>query len=63
MTIWVAALWSLGVLGAIAIFFALAAHFIEWAVDNDHMEVFWLAAFIVCWIMLVIYIYIVGGAV
>lgn len=63
MNIWLAALYSLCILGASAIFFALAARFIEWAVDNDHMEVFWLAAFIMCLIMLAIYIYIEGGAV
>lgn len=63
MTIWLAALYSLGIIGASAIFFALVAHFIEWAVDNDHMEVFWPAAFIVCLIVLTIYFYIEGGAV
>lgn len=63
MNIWLAALYSLGILGASAIFFALVARFIEWAVDNDHMEVFWLVAFIMCLIVLAIYIYIEGGAV
>lgn len=63
MTIWLAALYSLGIIGANAIFFASVARFIEWAVDNDHMEVFWLAAFIMCLIVLAIYIYIEGGAV
>lgn len=44
-------------------FFALCSRFIEWAVDNDHMEVFGLTTFIVCLIVLVIYIYIEGGTV
>nr|DAV62328.1 MAG TPA: hypothetical protein [Caudoviricetes sp.] len=63
MNIWLAALYSLGILGASMIFFAFCLRFIEWAVDNDHMEVFWLATFIVCFIVLAIYIYIEGGTV
>lgn len=63
MNIWLAALYSLCILGTGAIIFALGARFIKWAVESDHMEVFWLAAFIMCLIMLVIYIYIEGGAV
>nr|DAF23818.1 MAG TPA: hypothetical protein [Caudoviricetes sp.] len=63
MNIWLAALYSLGILGASMIFFAFCSRFIEWAVDNDHMEVFWLATFIVCLIVLTIYIYIEGGTV
>ena len=37
MTIWLAALCSFGILGAIVIPFALSARFIKWAVENEHM--------------------------
>lgn len=63
MTIWLAALCSLGILGAIVIPFALSARFIKWAVENEHMVFLWLVALIVCWIMLTICFYVEGGAV
>lgn len=63
MNIWLAALCSLGILGAIAIFFALSARFIKWAVEGEHMVVCWWVALIACWIVLTIRIYIEGGAV
>ena len=61
MTIWLAALCSLGILGAIAIFLVLSICFMEWVLDNDHMEVYLLVAIIVYWILLAIGIYIEGG--
>nr|DAF65530.1 MAG TPA: Cytochrome oxidase maturation protein cbb3-type [Caudoviricetes sp.] len=63
MTIWLAALYSFGILGASAILFALGAWLIIWAVESNHMEVFLAAALIVCWIVLAICIYVEGGAV
>ena len=63
MNIWLAALCSLGILGASAIFFALSARFIKWAVESEHMVFLWLVALIACWIMLAICIYVEGGAV
>ena len=62
MNIWLAALCSLGILGASAIIFALGARFIEWAFDNDHMEACGLTMLIVLWVVLAICIYIEGGA-
>ena len=62
MNIWLAALCSLGILGASAIFFALGARFIKWAVESEHMVFLWLVALIACWIVLAICIYIEGGA-
>lgn len=63
MTIWLAALYSLGILGAVAIIFALCARFIKWAVESEHMVFLWLVELIVCWIVLTICIYVKGGAV
>lgn len=63
MNIWLAALCSLVILGASAIFFALGVRFIEWAFDNDHIESCGLIMLIVVWIVLAICIYIEGGAV
>lgn len=63
MKIWLAALYSLGILCASAIFFALSARFIKWAVESEHMVVCWRVALIACWIVLTICIYIEGGAV
>lgn len=63
MKIWLAALYSLGILGASAIFFSLSARFIKWAVESEHMVVCWWVALIACWIVLTICIYIEGGAV
>lgn len=48
MNIWIAALCSLGILGAIAILLALSICFMEWVVDNF-------------WILLAIGIYVEGG--
>lgn len=61
MNIWLAALCSLGILGASAIFLVLGIRFIEWAFYNDYMDVCFLVAIIVCWILLAIYIYVEGG--
>lgn len=61
MNIWIAALCSLGILGAIAILLALSICFMEWVVDNDHMEVCLLVAIIVFWVLLAIGIYAEGG--
>lgn len=63
MKIWLAALYSLGIVGASAIIFALCARFIKWAVESEHMVFLWLVALIVCWIVFAIYIYVEGGAV
>ena len=66
MTIWLAALYSLCILGTGTIIFALGACFIMWAVESEHMVAFWLAALvesehmvafwlaalIACWIVL-----------
>lgn len=62
MNIWLAALCSLGIIGTSAIFFALGARFIKWAVESEHMGVCLLVALIVCWIVLTICIYVEGGA-
>lgn len=40
MTIWLAALYSLGILGASAILFALGAWLIIWAIESEHEVVF-----------------------
>ena len=61
MNIWIAALCSLGILGAIAILLALSICFMEWVVDNDHMEACLLVAIIAFWILLTIGIYAEGG--
>lgn len=63
MNIWLAALYSLGILGTGAIIFALSVRFIKWAVESEQMVFLWLVAFIVCWIVLTICIYVEGGAV
>lgn len=43
MNIWLAALYSLCILGTGAIIFALGARFIIWAVESEHMVAFgWL---------------------
>ena len=62
MTIWLAALYSLGVLGTSAIFFALCARLIKWAVESEHVGVLFAVALTACWIVLAICIYIEGGA-
>lgn len=61
MTIWLAALYSLGILGLGAIFFALGAGLIIWAVESEHVEVLLTVTIIACWIVLAICIYIEGG--
>lgn len=61
MNIWIAALCSLGILGAIAILLALSICFMDWVVDNDNMEAFLLVAIIAFWILLTIGIYAEGG--
>lgn len=61
MNIWLAALCSLGILGAIAIFLALSILFMEWAVDNDHVGACLLIAIIVFWILIAIGFYVEGG--
>ena len=53
MNIWIAALCSLGILGAIAILLALSICFMEWVVDNDRMEA--------CLLVATIGIYAEGG--
>ena len=63
MTIWLAALYSFGILGASAIIFALGACLIIWAAESDHVGVLLAAALIVCWIVLAICIYVEGGTV
>lgn len=63
MNIWLAALYSLCILGACAIFIALGLRFMEWVFDNNHVEVGLLVAIIVCWILLAICIYVEGGTV
>lgn len=63
MNIWLAALYSLCVLGASAIIFALGARFIIWAVESEYMVAFLLVALIACWIVLAMCIYVEGGAV
>lgn len=63
MNIWLAALYSLGILGAGAIFLVWSMRFMEWVFCNDHLEVGFLVAIIVCWIVLTISIYVEGGAV
>lgn len=61
MTIWLAALYSLGILGLSAIVFALGAGLIIWAVESKHAVVLWTVTLIACWIVLAIRIYIEGG--
>lgn len=61
MTIWLAALYSLGVLGLSAIVFALGAGLIIWAVESEHVVVLLTVALTACWIVLAICIYIEGG--
>ena len=64
MNIWLAALYSLCILGTGAIIFALGARFIIWAVESKHVGFFLLVMLIACWILLAICIYYVkGGAV
>ncbi len=62
MTIWLAALYSLGILGASATFFALGVRLIKWAVESGHVIVLWAVALIGVFIVLTAYIYIEGGA-
>lgn len=61
MTIWLAALYSLGVLGLSAIVFALGTGLIIWAVESEHVVVLLTVALTACWIVLAICIYIEGG--
>lgn len=61
MTIWLAALYSLGILGLSAIIFALGACLIIWATESDHVEVLWVATLIGVFIVLTACIYIEGG--
>lgn len=63
MNIWLAALYSLCVIGTCAIIFALGVRFIIWAVESEHVGFFLLVTLIVCWIVLAICIYVEGGAV
>lgn len=62
MNIWLAALCSLGILGAGAIFFALAARLIVWISEGNHEIVLWVAAIIGVFVVLAAYICIEGGA-
>lgn len=62
MTIWLAALYSLGILGLSAIIFALGEGLIIWAVESEHEVVLWTVVLTACWIVLAICIYIEGGA-
>lgn len=61
MTIWLAALYSLGVIGASAIFLAAGKHFLEWAIWNKHEKVLWAVTLIEVFIVLTACIYIKGG--
>jgi hypothetical protein len=61
MTIWLAALYSLGILGLIAIIFSLGAGLIIWAVEGEHEVVLLTVTLIACWIVLAICTYIEGG--
>lgn len=61
MTIWLAALYSLCILGLSAIVFALGAGLIIWAVESEHEVVFWTVTLAACWIVLAICIYVEGG--
>lgn len=61
MTIWLAALYSLGIIGASALFLAAGMHFLEWAIGNKHETVLWTAALIGVFIVLTARIYIEGG--
>lgn len=61
MTIWLAALYSLGIIGASALFLAAGMHFLEWAIWNEHEAVLWTAALSGVFIVLTACIYIEGG--
>lgn len=61
MTILLAALYSLGIIGASALFLAAGMHFFEWAIWNEHETVIWTAALIGVFIVLTVCIYIEGG--
>lgn len=61
MTIWLAALYSLCILGACAIIFALGACLIIWAAESDHVGVLLTVALIGVFIVLTECIYIEGG--
>ena len=61
MNIWLAALYSLGILGVGAIFFALAARLIVWAFEGNHEIVLWVATIIGVFVVFTAYIYIEGG--
>ena len=61
MTIWLAALYSLGIIGASALFLAVGMHFFEWAIGNKHEGVLWAATVIGVFIVLTVCIYIEGG--
>ena len=61
MTIWLAALYSLGIIGAAALFLVAGIHFLEWAIWNKHEVALWAVAVIGVFIVLTICIYIEGG--
>lgn len=61
MTIWIAALYSLIILGLSAIFFALGTGLIIWAVESEHEVALLAVSIIAFWIVLAICIYVEGG--
>ena len=61
MIIWLAALYSLGIIGASALFLAAGMHFFEWAIWNKHEGVLWAATVIGVFIVRTVCIYIEGG--
>lgn len=61
MTIWLAALYSLGIIGASALFLVAGMYFLEWAIWNEHEVVLWAVALIGVFIVLTACIYIEGG--
>lgn len=61
MTIWLAALYSLGIIGASAIFLAAGMLFLEWAIWNEREVVLWTVTLIGVFIVLTADIYIKGG--
>lgn len=61
MTIWLAALYSLGIIGASALFLVAGMHFLEWAIWNKHEVVLWAVTIIGVFIVLTACIYIEGG--
>lgn len=62
MTIWLAALYSLGAIGLSVIASALGAGLIMWAIESRHEVVVWTAMLTACGIMFAICFYIEGGA-